>query len=115
MPKRYSKKERGRQNEMLYGRGAKVIPQQMLPSKGDVDLSCEYYVKLGAGEAEAASPEMKIVQPGVVFSPCLRCPSRLREVPKSQHSLAWLLWPTSWAVAHLARWYAGRSTGSTSQ
>ena len=55
MPKRYSKKERGRQNEMLYGRGAKVIPQQMLPSKGDVDLSCEYYVKLGAGEAEAVS------------------------------------------------------------
>ena len=53
MPKSYTRKERGRQNEMLYGRGAKKLAPRMLPSKGDVDLCCEYYVKLGAGEAEA--------------------------------------------------------------
>ena len=52
MPKKYTRKERGRQNEM-YGRGAKKLPPRMLPSKGDVDLSCEFYIKLGAGEAEA--------------------------------------------------------------
>ena len=34
---------------MLYGRGGKKIPPGMLPSKGDVDLSCEYYIKLGRG------------------------------------------------------------------
>ena len=55
MPKRYSKKERGQQNEMLYGRGPKVIPQRMLPTKGDVDLSCEFFLKRGAEEAEAVS------------------------------------------------------------
>ena len=55
MPKSYSRKERRQQNEMLYGRGAKVIPQKMLPSKGDVDLSCEYFLKKGFGEAEAVA------------------------------------------------------------
>ena len=53
MPKTYTRKERGEQNEMLYGRGAKMIPQRMLPTKADVDLSCEYQIKKGATEAEA--------------------------------------------------------------
>ena len=53
MPKSYTRKERAKHNEMLYGRGAKLIPQKMLPTKADVDLSCEFYIKKGAKEAEA--------------------------------------------------------------
>ena len=59
MPKSYSRKELRQQNEMLYGRGAKRIPERMLPSKGDVDLSCEFYIKKGFREAEAVDKTAK--------------------------------------------------------
>ena len=42
MPKISSRKERGRLNDLLYGRGAKAIPPRMLLSKGDIDLSVEF-------------------------------------------------------------------------
>ena len=55
MPKISSRKERGRLNDLLYGRGAKAIPPRMLPSKGDVDLSVEFFLKKGYREAEAVA------------------------------------------------------------
>ena len=61
MPKKYSRKDRARQNELLYGRGAKAIPPRMLPSKADVDLSCEFFIKKGSEEAEAVDKTAKDV------------------------------------------------------
>ena len=52
MPKISSCKERSRLNDLLYGRGAKAIPR-MLPSKGDVDLSVEFFLKKAYSEVEA--------------------------------------------------------------
>ena len=43
MPKSYTLKERAAQNSLMYGRGAKKIPQRLLPTKEDVDLACEFY------------------------------------------------------------------------
>ena len=43
MPKGYTLKERAAQNSLMYGRGAKKIPQRLLPTKEDVDLACEFY------------------------------------------------------------------------
>ena len=52
MSKISSRKERGRLNDLLYGRGANPIPPLMLPSKGDGDLSVEFFLKKAYSEAE---------------------------------------------------------------
>ena len=53
MPKVYTLKERGAQNSLMYGRGAKQIPRKMLPTKEDVDLACEFYREKKMTEDEA--------------------------------------------------------------
>ena len=52
MPKISSRKERSRLNDLLYERGAKATPR-MLSSKGDVDLSVEFFLMKAYSEAEA--------------------------------------------------------------
>ena len=59
MPKISSRKERGQLNDLLYGRGANAIPPWMLPSKGDVDLSVEFFLKKAYSEVEAVDKTTK--------------------------------------------------------